>query len=92
MFDCPDDLKGATNTADDTIKAKYPSEREETPLVYAVERGSIDAMRLLVESGADVNAPNKFGTSVLMRAVASGSVDVVRFLVEAGADVNAPDA
>ena len=41
-----------------------------TPLVYAVNRQHLDAAKLLVERGADVNALSKIGGSPLMAAVA----------------------
>ena len=39
------------------------------PLMYAAEIGSIEAMRLLIDHGADVNAQNDFGSTALMWAV-----------------------
>ncbi|MBV8903699.1 MAG: ankyrin repeat domain-containing protein [Acidobacteriia bacterium] len=57
-----------------------------TPLMYAAEIGSVDAMRLFIEHGADVNAQNAFGSTALMWSVADPAK--VRVLVEHGADVN----
>ena len=55
--------------------------RGTTPLMYAAAVGSQDAMKLLVEAGADVNA------TPLMWA--AGDIAKVRLLLAKGADVNA---
>jgi ankyrin repeat protein len=47
--------------------------------------------RLLLESGADVNAEDTQGVSCLHSAVASGSLEVVRALLAAGANVQHKD-
>ncbi len=57
-----------------------------TSLMYAGEVGSVDAMRMLIEHGADVNAQNDFGSTALMWSVADASK--VRLLLDHGAQVN----
>ena len=57
-----------------------------TPLMYAAEIGSLDAMRLLVDRGADVNAQNAFGSTALMWSVSDPAK--VRLLLDHGAQVN----
>lgn len=69
--------KAAANVADD---------RGITPLMYAAELGSMDAMRLLIDCGADVNAQNAFGQTALMWSVSDPAK--VRLLLDHGADVN----
>ena len=49
----------------------------------------ISMMKLLLDKGADVNAQDKAGESVLMAAINAGRAERVRFLLEKGADVNA---
>ena len=53
--------------------------------------GDIDAVRVLLDKGADVNAFDPFGRTPLMYAAISDllPVDVVKLLIERGADVNA---
>jgi ankyrin repeat protein len=46
---------------------------------------------MMIERGADVNAVNKRGESVLWRTALNGCDDVVEALVQAGADVNKAD-
>ena len=69
--------KGSANVADD---------RGITPLMYAAEIGSLDAMRLLIDGGADVNAQNAFGSTALMWSVSDPAK--VRLLLDHGAQVN----
>ena len=57
-----------------------------TPLMYAAEIGSVDAMRLLLDRGADVNAQNAFGSTALMWSVPDPAK--VRLLLDHGAHVN----
>lgn len=69
---------GGANSADD---------RGTTPLMYAAAVGSLDAMKLLVDAGADVNAKNKFSITALMWCATE--IDKVRLLLSKGADPNA---
>jgi N-acyl-D-amino-acid deacylase len=71
------DQKGSPNITDD---------REITPLMYAAEIGSVDAMRLLIDRGADVNVQNAFGSTALMWSVSDPAK--VRLLLDHGAQVN----
>ncbi len=57
-----------------------------TPLMMAAEIGSLDAMRVLIDRGADVNAQNDFGSTALMWSVSDPAK--VRLLLEHGAQVN----
>jgi ankyrin domain protein len=44
--------------------------------------------KLLIDSGADVNAPDRDGGVPLHRAAYNGNLEIVRYLVEHGAEVN----
>ncbi|GMY08278.1 serine/threonine-protein phosphatase 6 regulatory ankyrin repeat subunit B-like [Fagus crenata] len=57
-----------------------------TPLHLAASKGSIWCARLLVESGADMNARCKDGRTALHRAAANGDRLIVEMLIEFGAD------
>jgi ankyrin repeat protein len=58
-------------------------------LVWAAKAGRTDAIRLLVELGARVEADPYRGTALTWAAV-NGRVDAVRALVELGAEPNQP--
>jgi ankyrin repeat protein len=53
------------------------------------ERTALEAVRILVDRGADVNAANRTGDTPLHSAAGKGFNTVVRFLVEKGAALDA---
>ena len=62
----------------------------EFPLFGAIEHGDPEIVRLLVNTGAEVNAAAGFGGSTaLHEAVAQGNSEIVQILVDAGADIEA---
>jgi ankyrin repeat protein len=61
--------------------------RGATPLMYAAAIGSVEAMTLLLDAGADVNAKNDFDATPLIWA--AGDPAKCRMLIDRGADVNA---
>jgi ankyrin repeat protein len=67
--------------------AKCKDKHATTPLHYAAAYGSVEALRVILSAGADVNAANDFGATPLMWAIAEP--EKVHLLVAAGADVNA---
>jgi ankyrin repeat protein len=64
------DLNGLKGLLDLGISPNTPDGRQITPLMYATEIGSLEAMTALIEHGADVNAQNAFGSTALMWSVA----------------------
>ena len=68
----------------DTMEAR--DSRGATPLMHAAAFGSIDAMKMLLDAGADVNAKNNFGATALLWCARDG--EKARMLIEHGADVN----
>jgi ankyrin repeat protein len=62
-----------------------------TPLLHAIHKGQLDAVDLLLRSGADVNMPVSDVQPLLM-AVGTGNAAIVRRLLQAGADPHADDA
>jgi ankyrin repeat protein len=71
---------------DQKATADIADNHEITPLMYAAEIGSLDAMRMLLDRGADVNAQNAFGSTALMWSVSD--LAKVRLLLDRGAQVN----
>jgi ankyrin repeat protein len=74
-----------------------------TPLFLAAEVNNLEAIKVLVAAGADINIPTVYGTTALMVACGAGTdvqrarsieergfaVETARFLLDRGADVNA---
>ena len=54
----------------------------------ASEKGHTETVKALLDKGADVNAKDKDGETVLMKASASGYTEIVKALLDKGADVN----
>ncbi len=51
--------------------------------------GCVETVRLLLDSGADMNAPGGYEGPALLAAAFRGHVECVRLLLDRGADVNA---
>ena len=58
-------------------------------LMEASLRGKSNGVELLLDEGADINARDKNGQTVLMAASSEAHVDVVKLLLARGADINA---
>jgi uncharacterized protein len=63
-----------------------------TALLFAVRAGSLEAVRALVDAGADVNDTLSDGGSALVVATANAHWEVASFLLDRGADPNAAGA
>jgi hypothetical protein len=73
------------------INAMHASEGG-TPLLFAAVKGKAQAVRLLLEKGADPNARGDDGRTPLHWAARAGSVESVEYLLRAGADPRATDS
>ena len=58
-----------------------------TPLMYMLT--DRDAVRYLVEQGADVNARDAHGDTLLLKEAVSGRLNIVQYLLKVGATVDA---
>jgi len=67
------------------------NENEESLLFYALHcKCSFDTVKLLIESGVDIERYDDQGVSFLDEAIVTGDLELVRYLVEEkGMDVNA---
>ena len=59
-----------------------------SPLLSAAHSGAADALTALIESGADLEAPNDRGDTALIAAVRSGDIRSTQLLLAAGANPN----
>jgi ankyrin repeat protein len=61
-------------------------------VAFAVtEEGAVEAMKLCIEHGADIDAFNRNGQTALHRAAGRGADKIVRFLAEQGAKLDFKD-
>ncbi len=67
---------------------REPDGGELTALVYAARTGSVDAARVLLDGGADVNQTTRYGWSPLLAATQNQNYQLAKFLIEHGANVN----
>jgi cytochrome c len=58
------------------------------PLFYAISKAQLEAAKLLIERGADVNAPSGLGVGPLGAAVGKRNVELVKLLLDHGANPN----
>ena len=59
------------------------------PLLLAAGEGRLDAVRYLLDQGADVNARDERGRSALTEAAFNGNASVIKELIIRGAELNA---
>ena len=63
-----------------------------TPLMRAIQKPSVEAAKLILESGkADINAKDRSGRTPLIVSASNGNKDVVELLLAHNADVKAKD-
>src|SRR5262249_39615944 len=80
------DLRQIKTLLDGGVSASTEGPDGITPLMAAAETGSLDAMKMLIDRHADVNARNTSGSTALMWSVTDPKK--VRLLLDHGADVN----
>jgi ankyrin repeat protein len=80
------------------VRSGVPPQGEQLPapggmtsLLFASRDGLLDAARVLVEAGADLNKADPNGITPLMMAITNGKLSVAQFLLDRGADPNATD-
>ena len=63
----------------------------QTPIYYACREGRLDVVKLLIDSGSNINLDDNYGQTCLFYAVKHNHFDVVQYLVEKGINVNKID-
>lgn len=87
------DMKNTVDFSDVPIKSiEQKSIFGNTPLIVAAGWGNVDAVRILLDAGANINATGEDRDTALHRAVAVEALDVVQMLIDRGASVEMADA
>ena len=68
---------------------KTEKEKLNRQLFEAAEKYDVEAVKKAIENGADVNAKNSEGETILILAAYDGTIDIVELAILKGADVNA---
>jgi len=70
------------------INVNKPQAHGMTPLMLAAQKGTPEAIKILIKHGADLEIKDSMGgRTALMWAVSSNKLDAAQTLVEAGADI-----
>jgi len=80
-----DNKDGIKRLLEEGVDIDTRGREQVTALMYALEKGHIDMVKLLIEKGADMNAQDTWGHTVLMCA---SDIATARLLIEEGADIN----
>jgi len=89
---------GCGSHGDGIVRGGLPEQGYQPPipgnmnaLMFAVREGHIEAARLLLDAGSDVNAVDKNKITPLFMAISNNRIPMARFLIDRGADINAID-
>lgn len=67
------------------------SESTAEDLFDAARNGDVEQIKLILDSGIDINSKTKYGAMALHYAAEKGHLDAVKLLVEKGAELNSAD-
>ncbi|RPH33898.1 MAG: hypothetical protein EHM93_02710 [Bacteroidales bacterium] len=70
---------------DVNVKTQYGA----TALMFATDKGNLDAVNLLLEKGADPNVKDSFyGSSPFLWSFSAGNVEIIKSMINHGADIS----
>lgn len=76
-------------SAGETVEEAAEADEMAAKAIFdAARTGNLAKIKKLISKGANINARNEGGTSLLHLAVAGGHIEIVKFLVASGADIN----
>ena len=73
------------------INVNIPNCLHFTPLTYAIDKGQLKIIELLINSAANVNLKDDYGWTPLTMAILNGNINVITLLLQSGADINLVD-
>lgn len=79
-------LYGPKSDLEAFLKEDVSVEEKNTVLMFAIENGKADFVKVILDAGANMEAKNKDGDTALIFAVRCGKEEIVQNLLDAGAD------
>ncbi|OAL47115.1 ankyrin [Pyrenochaeta sp. DS3sAY3a] len=83
-----DEASGENDDADHESIIDKP-ETDVAPLHAAANNGRLESVKIMIESGVEVDARDEFGRTPLVAAASSSETEVIRYLLGQGADPTA---
>lgn len=62
------------------------------PLAYAVQFGTLDSVKLILDYDVDINGQVSYGDTPLLKALENGDIELAKYLINQGADLNIPNS
>src|SRR5262249_50191326 len=81
--------QGTGNLASASPQASRGQGKDSEALQYAAIKGDIITLKALLDEGADTNAADEAGDTIMMKAVPEGHINVLQLALSRGANVNA---
>ena len=79
------------NATDTNSEVMFLNDLKITSLMRAVSNNDVDAVRIFLDNGSDINEKNIAGVSTVHMAVKNDSVEALRLLIDKNVNVNATD-
>ena len=71
-----------------TMVEESPPPENDPPIHKAAQQARVKEVRELLEQGADINAVDSYGLSLMHWAAITGCIDLAKLLVNRGAEIN----
>ena len=75
----------------DIVRRRLSNDDKSYEMILESYDNRINVVRLLLDTGADINAQDTDGNTALTNASHRGNIEIVRLLLDRGADVNIKD-